>query len=182
MEHQHTVRRTAALALPPRSMVGQLTLDQHIGVRIPGGQPKIASKCSSSPIQNQPIPPPPPLTCNQQRKFCRNRTYGGRGRNRTYNLSVKSRMLCQLSYASLGGSGQETGRLEVAESVSGALYEIYHRPRSGLDALSASRRIAVAGSADFHSVMVRRLVVARRRPCPLGTPPVSSAACLHPCP
>jgi hypothetical protein len=26
-------------ALPPRSMVGQLTLDQHIGVRIPGGQP-----------------------------------------------------------------------------------------------------------------------------------------------
>ena len=27
---------------------------------------------------------------------------GGRGRNRTYNLSVKSRMLCQLSYASSG--------------------------------------------------------------------------------
>ena len=26
---------------------------------------------------------------------------GGRGRNRTYNLSVKSRMLCQLSYASM---------------------------------------------------------------------------------
>ena len=26
--------------------------------------------------------------------------FGGRGRNRTYNLSVKSRMLCQLSYAS----------------------------------------------------------------------------------
>jgi hypothetical protein len=26
-------------SLPPRSMVGQLTLDQHIGVRIPGGQP-----------------------------------------------------------------------------------------------------------------------------------------------
>ena len=25
--------------LPPRSMAGQLTLDQHIGVRIPGGQP-----------------------------------------------------------------------------------------------------------------------------------------------
>jgi hypothetical protein len=25
---------------------------------------------------------------------------GGRGRNRTYNLSIKSRMLCQLSYAS----------------------------------------------------------------------------------
>ena len=28
-----------AVSLPPRSMVGQLTLDQHIGVRIPGGQP-----------------------------------------------------------------------------------------------------------------------------------------------
>ena len=27
---------------------------------------------------------------------------GGRGRNRTFNLSVKSRMLCQLSYASMG--------------------------------------------------------------------------------
>jgi len=27
--------------------------------------------------------------------------FGGRGRNRTYNLSVKSRMLCQLSYASM---------------------------------------------------------------------------------
>ena len=25
--------------LPPRSTAGQLTLDQHIGVRIPGGQP-----------------------------------------------------------------------------------------------------------------------------------------------
>jgi hypothetical protein len=30
--------------LPPRSTAGQLTLDQHIGVRIPGGQPKIRSK------------------------------------------------------------------------------------------------------------------------------------------
>jgi hypothetical protein len=30
-------------ALPPRSMVGQLPLEQHIGVRIPGGQP-IGSK------------------------------------------------------------------------------------------------------------------------------------------
>ena len=29
----------ACRLLPPRSMVGQLTLDQHIGVRIPGGQP-----------------------------------------------------------------------------------------------------------------------------------------------
>src|ERR1700756_1928151 len=28
-----------ARLLPPRSTAGQLTLDQHIGVRIPGGQP-----------------------------------------------------------------------------------------------------------------------------------------------
>ena len=27
--------------LPPRSMVGQLPLEQHIGVRIPGGQPTV---------------------------------------------------------------------------------------------------------------------------------------------
>src|SRR5207248_1355228 len=33
----------AARQLPPRSMVGQLTLDQHIGVRIPGGQPNLYS-------------------------------------------------------------------------------------------------------------------------------------------
>ena len=31
---------TVSRLLPPRSMVGQLTLDQHIGVRIPGGQPR----------------------------------------------------------------------------------------------------------------------------------------------
>ena len=29
--------------LPPRSTAGQLTLDQHIGVRIPGGQPNLFS-------------------------------------------------------------------------------------------------------------------------------------------
>jgi hypothetical protein len=33
------LRAARSLSLPPRSMVGQLTLDQHIGVRIPGGQP-----------------------------------------------------------------------------------------------------------------------------------------------
>jgi hypothetical protein len=32
-------RRVSLAALPPRSMVGQLPLEQHIGVRIPGGQP-----------------------------------------------------------------------------------------------------------------------------------------------
>lgn len=39
MRKWHTGQRSAAFVLPPRSMVGQLTLDQHIGVRIPGGQP-----------------------------------------------------------------------------------------------------------------------------------------------
>ena len=42
--HAHHKIKTAETplfyrSLPPRSMVGQLTLDQHIGVRIPGGQP-----------------------------------------------------------------------------------------------------------------------------------------------
>jgi hypothetical protein len=32
-------RRSQRIILPPRSTAGQLTLDQHIGVRIPGGQP-----------------------------------------------------------------------------------------------------------------------------------------------
>ena len=35
----HPCAAGCAVPLPPRSMVGQLTLDQHIGVRIPGGQP-----------------------------------------------------------------------------------------------------------------------------------------------
>ena len=38
---------------------------------------------------------------------------GGRGRNRTFNLSVKSRMLCQLSYASFG-AGEPRVRLSCA--------------------------------------------------------------------
>jgi hypothetical protein len=38
-DHEGTFHRVLQSALPPRSMVGQLTLDQHIGVRIPGGQP-----------------------------------------------------------------------------------------------------------------------------------------------
>ena len=37
--HEGTFCGVLQSALPPRSMVGQLTLDQHIGVRIPGGQP-----------------------------------------------------------------------------------------------------------------------------------------------
>ena len=38
-------------ALPLRSMVGQLTLNQHIGVRIPEGQPNVFSVTSSDPRQ-----------------------------------------------------------------------------------------------------------------------------------
>src|SRR5690349_14757076 len=38
---------SGALALPPRSTAGQLTLDQHIGVRIPGGQPNYFSATSN---------------------------------------------------------------------------------------------------------------------------------------
>ena len=37
--HALTIKGVAFAALPPRSMVGQLPLEQHIGVRIPGGQP-----------------------------------------------------------------------------------------------------------------------------------------------
>ena len=33
--------KTQRIQLPPRSTAGQLTLDQHIGVRIPGGQPNL---------------------------------------------------------------------------------------------------------------------------------------------
>ena len=33
--------------LPPRSTAGQLTLDQHIGVRIPGGQPNLFNQLRS---------------------------------------------------------------------------------------------------------------------------------------
>ena len=36
------------------------------------------------------------IKCSRQER----RKVGGRGRNRTYNQSIKSRMLCQLSYAS----------------------------------------------------------------------------------
>ena len=35
-------------SLPPRSTAGQLTLDQHIGVRIPGGQPNLPeNRCAA---------------------------------------------------------------------------------------------------------------------------------------
>ena len=41
---------------------------------------------------------------------------GGRGRNRTFNLSIKSRMLCQLSYAS-GSTFALTGYGRSAEDI-----------------------------------------------------------------
>src|SRR5271157_286786 len=37
------------IQLPPRSTAGQLTLDQHIGVRIPGGQPKHSKELNYNP-------------------------------------------------------------------------------------------------------------------------------------
>ena len=40
--------------LPPRSMVGQLTLTQHIGVRIPGGQPTLTKPGIT--IEARPLP------------------------------------------------------------------------------------------------------------------------------
>ena len=43
------------------------------------------------------------------------RGFGGRGRNRTYNLSIKSRMLCQLSYASEGILQAGRGHKRTAE-------------------------------------------------------------------
>jgi hypothetical protein len=44
---------------------------------------------------------------------------GERGRNRTYNLLIKSQLLCQLSYAP--GIWNETGRAEAEYSISAAL-------------------------------------------------------------
>ena len=42
--------------LPTRSMVGQLPLEQHIGVRIPGGQPKPLPKRFSKAQDGPAIP------------------------------------------------------------------------------------------------------------------------------
>src|SRR6202167_1018514 len=47
-------RRVSLAALPPRSMVGQLPLEQHIGVRIPGGQPFIISNLRYLPPSKKP--------------------------------------------------------------------------------------------------------------------------------
>jgi Polysulphide reductase, NrfD len=50
------IRRVTSAALPPRSMVGQLPLEQHIGVRIPGGQPLAHFPVPSRTIWLTPIP------------------------------------------------------------------------------------------------------------------------------
>jgi hypothetical protein len=42
---------------------------------------------------------------------------GERGRNRTYNLLIKSQLLCQLSYAPTGGTSME-GRTKIIASLS----------------------------------------------------------------
>jgi hypothetical protein len=56
---------------------------------------------------------------------------GGRGRNRTFNLSVKSRMLCQLSYASRGVEKSRVidhlSRLSAEVKIASAPQKIYHR-------------------------------------------------------
>ena len=74
------------------------------------------------------------------------RDIGGRGRNRTFNLSVKSRMLCQLSYASTcehRAAGMAQARAEAC------------RMRCCLEENSiAARSLSKAGSAPF-------------RPCPV---------------
>ena len=44
-----------ARVLPPRSTAGQLTLDQHIGVRIPGGQPNRISNLSFIILPKKPL-------------------------------------------------------------------------------------------------------------------------------
>ena len=43
---------TVTATLPPRSTAGQLTLDQHIGVRIPGGQPKQLKEVKPTPTED----------------------------------------------------------------------------------------------------------------------------------
>ncbi len=51
--------------------------------------------------------------CEEVEKPCKSMNlFGGRGRNRTYNLSVKSRMLCQLSYASKQLENRAEGNFE----------------------------------------------------------------------
>ena len=46
---------------------------------------------------------------------------GERGRNRTYNLLIKSQLLCQLSYAPTSGKGTVEGRANLP-----LMYHIIH--------------------------------------------------------
>ena len=57
--------------LPPRSTAGQLTLDQHIGVRIPGGQPNSPEKIHPSGGPTAGSSPPCAVSCAV--KFLRRR-------------------------------------------------------------------------------------------------------------
>lgn len=52
--------------LPPRSTAGQLTLDQHIGVRIPGGQPNL---CLTDSAGNPLSAAAALITCRIQTQF-----------------------------------------------------------------------------------------------------------------
>ena len=54
--HALTIGEVTSVALPPRSMVGQLPLEQHIGVRIPGGQPLAHFPVPSRTIWFTPMP------------------------------------------------------------------------------------------------------------------------------
>ena len=65
-------------------------------------------------VSHWPADGPPMITAGlknrtiaRQRAFLVGIKFGGRGRNRTFNLSIKSRMLCQLSYASWRGDRAE---------------------------------------------------------------------------
>jgi len=62
---------------------------------------------------------------------------GGRGRNRTYNLSVKSRMLCQLSYASRLGKSRAAGIMHTLRSAGNSMLtlEKYSTNRNGFQSL-----------------------------------------------
>jgi hypothetical protein len=71
-KHNHAPR-----SLPPRSTAGQLTLDQHIGVRIPGGQPITFCYVPSFPT----LPETPKVHCNVSYPV----GTSGRGHNRGHS-------------------------------------------------------------------------------------------------
>src|SRR5580704_7928960 len=72
---------------------------------------------------------------------------GGRGRNRTFNLSIKSRMLCQLSYASTEGrpGGKAPRRAEIRRTLLNIAQQ-NHRHASAHEC---------CGAADFQGILRR---------------------------